>query len=69
MEAARHTPASVMATVEYSSLLWAFVLGFAIWGDIPPLSVFMGAAAIIASGGLLVVMERRAQRTAREPAT
>ncbi|MBN9561048.1 MAG: DMT family transporter [Alphaproteobacteria bacterium] len=69
MEAARHTPASVMATVEYSSLLWAFVLGFAIWGDIPAVSVFMGAAAIIASGGLLVAMERRAQRAAREPAT
>jgi len=69
MEAARHTPASVMATVEYSSLLWAFVLGFAIWGDIPALAVFIGASAIIASGGLLVVMERRAQRAARQAAT
>ncbi|MCW3473460.1 DMT family transporter [Limobrevibacterium gyesilva] len=62
-EGARFAPASVMGTVEYSSLLWAFVLGYVIWGDIPSLPVFAGAATILAAGIFLVVMERRAVRS------
>ena len=58
-EAARLVPASVLATVEYSALLWAFLLGFVIWGDIPVPAVFTGAALIVAAGVLLVVTERR----------
>jgi drug/metabolite transporter (DMT)-like permease len=58
-EAARHAPASVMATVEYTSLVWAFVLGYAIWGDIPDLAIWAGAALILAAGVVLVVAERR----------
>ncbi len=57
-EAARHAPASVMATVEYTSLVWAFVLGWVIWGDIPRLAVWAGAGLIVAAGGLLLVTER-----------
>lgn len=58
-EGMRHATASVMATVEYSALVWAFVLGFAIWGDIPRTSVFLGAGLILGAGCLLVATERR----------
>jgi drug/metabolite transporter (DMT)-like permease len=58
-EGARHAPASVMATVEYSALLWAFILGFVIWGDIPSAGVFAGAGLIVSAGALLVFRERR----------
>lgn len=58
-EAAPRAPASVMATVEYSALLWAFVLGFLVFGNIPPLPVFVGAGLIVAAGACLVVTERR----------
>ncbi len=58
-EAAPRAPASVMATVEYSALIWVFVLGFAVFGNIPPLPVFAGAALIMAAGACLVVTERR----------
>ena len=61
-EAARSVPASVLATVEYSALLWAFLLGFAVWGDIPDLSVSIGAALIAGAGVLLVVTERQTAR-------
>lgn len=61
-EGCRHAPASVMATVEYTALIWAFILGYVIWGDIPVPSVFMGAALILLAGLLLVLMERRAAR-------
>jgi len=59
-EAARLIPASVMATVEYTALPWAFLLGYWIWLDIPAASVFFGAALIILAGALLVRAERRA---------
>lgn len=58
-EMARHTPAAVMATVEYSALLWAFLLGWAIWGEIPPIAVWAGAGMIAVSGIVLVMAERR----------
>ncbi len=60
-EAARRAQASVLATVEYSSLLWAFVLGYLIWGDIPPPAVFGGGGLILTAGLLLVAVERRAR--------
>ena len=59
-EAARMIPASVMATVEYSALPWAFLLGFWIWRDIPAVPVFAGAAVIVLAGAILVRAERRA---------
>ena len=61
-EACRMAPASVMATVEYTALIWGFVLGYLIWGDVPSLAIFAGAGLILASGLFLVVMERRARR-------
>ena len=64
-EAAQRAPATVMATVEYSALLWAFILGYLIWGDIPVIAVFAGAGLILAAGLILVTMERRAARRER----
>ena len=58
-EAARLVPASVLATVEYSGLVWAFLLGYAVWHDIPVPAVLVGAGLIVAAGALLVVTERR----------
>ncbi len=61
-EAARMIPASVMATVEYSALPWAFLLGYWIWRDIPAVPVFIGAALIIVAGAILVRAERQGQK-------
>ncbi len=64
-ESARRAPAAVMATVEYTSLLWAFLLGFLVWGDIPAAAVFFGASLILGAGLLLVVTEQRAGRVVK----
>ncbi|MBZ9957654.1 MULTISPECIES: DMT family transporter [unclassified Mesorhizobium] len=53
-EGMKRTPASIIAPLEYTSLLWAFALGFAIWGDVPRREVFFGAALIITAGLLIV---------------
>jgi drug/metabolite transporter (DMT)-like permease len=68
-EGARRAPATVMATVEYSGLLWAFVLGYAIFGDVPRPAVFAGAALIVCAGVLLIGTERRAARRGLQPAS
>ena len=67
-EAARFAPAAVQATVEYTALVWAFILGFLIWGDIPPVAVFAGAGLILLAGVLLLATERRAPRVDAVPA-
>ncbi|MCA0026248.1 MULTISPECIES: DMT family transporter [unclassified Mesorhizobium] len=53
-EGMKRTPGSIIAPLEYTSLLWAFALGFAIWGDVPRREVFFGAALIITAGLLIV---------------
>ncbi len=55
----------MLATVEYTSLLWAFVLGFLIWGDIPRPAVFAGGGLIVTAGVVLVLTERRLSSSRR----
>jgi drug/metabolite transporter (DMT)-like permease len=64
-EGARLAPASVMGTVEYTALLWAFLLGWLVFGDTPSAPVAAGAGLIFLAGLLLVVMERRGARLRR----
>jgi len=58
-EGARRAPASIMAAVEYTALIWAFVLGYVVFRDIPRTAVFLGAGLILAAGAWLVASERR----------
>ncbi len=59
-EGIRRAPASVLAPFEYTSLIWAFVLGLLIWGDVPRTEVFFGAGLILIGGLVMLVSERRA---------
>ncbi|MBB3591234.1 S-adenosylmethionine uptake transporter [Rhizobium sp. BK529] len=58
-EGFRYAPASALAPVEYSGLIWAFVYGYAIWAEVPEINVFVGALIIIASSLVLVAWERQ----------
>lgn len=60
IRAFRAAPASVVAPFSYSSLVWATILGFVIWGDWPDLWTWAGAALIIGSGLYIFSRERRA---------
>jgi drug/metabolite transporter (DMT)-like permease len=55
----RAAPASVVAPFSYSSLVWATIFGFVIWGDWPDLWTWAGAALIIGSGLYIFSRERR----------
>jgi len=64
IRAFRQAPASVVAPFTYSSLVWAALFGFAIWGDWPDLWTWSGAAVIIGSG--LYIFHRERQHKNRD---
>jgi drug/metabolite transporter (DMT)-like permease len=59
-------PASAVAPFYYLSLIWASVLGFAVWGEIPTVSLIVGSAVVVASGLFLIWRESNA-RQAKPP--
>lgn len=54
-------PASAVSPFYYLMLVWAMVIGFVVWGDVPTTALFIGSAVVIASGLFLLWYE--AQRT------
>jgi drug/metabolite transporter (DMT)-like permease len=57
-EGMRRAPVSVLAPFEYSSLVWAFALGYLIWSDVPGSNVFVGATLIVSAGMVIIASER-----------
>ncbi len=65
-EGFRFAPASALAPIEYSGLVWAFLYGYAIWADIPQWNTFAGAALILAGSLALIWFEHRRARLTAE---
>jgi drug/metabolite transporter (DMT)-like permease len=61
----RYADASVLAPFSYCQLVWATILGFFIFGEIPDLWTIAGAAVIIGSG--LYTAHRERLRRAQAP--
>ncbi len=59
-------PPSSVVPFNYLSLVWATILGFAIWGDVPGKALLVGSAIVVASG--LYILWRETLRRARPPA-
>jgi drug/metabolite transporter (DMT)-like permease len=57
-ESYRYAPASVVAPFDYLAMLWAFVLGYAVFGEIPTIHVYIGSG-IVAAAGLFVIWRER----------
>jgi drug/metabolite transporter (DMT)-like permease len=55
-EAIRSADVSIVSPFQYSSMLWATVIGFAVWSDIPSWPTIVGATLIVAGG--LVILRR-----------
>jgi hypothetical protein len=43
-------PPSAVVPFNYLSLVWATILGFAVWGDVPTPGLLVGSAIVVASG-------------------
>jgi drug/metabolite transporter (DMT)-like permease len=74
-ESYRYAPASLVAPLDYTALLWAFLIGYWAFGEVPTTTVFIGAA-IVAGAGLFVIwrerqlgLERARARAAAGPPT
>ncbi|MEH3145137.1 MAG: DMT family transporter [Methylobacterium frigidaeris] len=55
----RHAPASTLAPFGYAHLLWALLIGFAVFGDVPDRWTLVGGAVVAAAGLFLIAEERR----------
>ncbi len=58
-EGLRRAPASALAPFEYTSLAWAILWGWAIFGDFPTRHVLIGATIILCSGLFMLLIESR----------
>ena len=52
------TPASLLAPFQYASIVWAALMGYAVWGDVPGPAVVVGSAVIVTSGLAVLARER-----------
>ncbi|MEX2631233.1 MAG: DMT family transporter [Tistlia sp.] len=64
-QAFRQAPAAIVAPFDYTALVWASLLGWLVWGEIPDDWTYAGAAVIIASGLYIVIRETRLARRPR----
>jgi drug/metabolite transporter (DMT)-like permease len=53
-ESYRHASASMVAPFDYTSMIWALLLGYAMFGETPTVMIVAGSA-IIAAAGLFVI--------------
>lgn len=60
-EAFRWTPAAVVAPLEYTALIWALIIDWALWRTFPDAVTLVGAGIIVASG--LYLIRRQSAKT------
>lgn len=59
----RYASVSTVIVMDYSGLIWTTLAGWLAWGDVPPLTTWLGAPLIIGAGLIIVWRERRHART------
>lgn len=52
-------PSAVVAPFQYTSIIWAIIMGYLIWADIPTTRAFVGVAIIIGAGLFVLYREWR----------
>ncbi len=66
IKAFTHAEASQVAPYSYSSLIWATILGFLLFGDLPDVWTYIGAVIVVCSG-LYILQRERATRQPKNP--
>jgi drug/metabolite transporter (DMT)-like permease len=66
-QALRLAPTTAVSPFYYLMLVWAMVIGFLAWGEIPTVGLIAGSAIVVASGLVLLWHEAK-QRPAAQPA-
>ncbi|WP_051330538.1 DMT family transporter [Niveispirillum irakense] len=55
----RGAPVAVIAPFDYTAMLWATGYGFLLWGEVPDLTLVLGAIIVVASGAYITIRETR----------
>ena len=63
-QALRLAPTTAVSPFYYLMLVWAMVIGFLVWGDVPTIGLLIGSAIVVASGLFLLWHEARQRRGA-----
>lgn len=61
-------PASVVVPYQYTMIIWAVVLGYLVFGDVPEVHILIGGA-IIAAAGIYIFLREQRQGRREEPCT
>lgn len=62
----RYAEASLLAPFEYLAMVFAAIVGFVFWGEIPVLTTWIGAA-VIAGSGIFIFKRRQKSMKSSEP--
>ena len=54
----QYAPASLVAPIDYTMMIWAYVLGYFLFDELPTIYVYIGSA-IVAGSGLFVIWRER----------
>lgn len=60
---------SLVAPFRYSIIVWAIIIGFVVWGDVPDLPTLAGIAIVVATGLYSLMRERKKLNAAGPAAT
>lgn len=59
--------ASLLAPLEYTRILYATLIGFLVFGDLPGVATMIGATIVVLASGYTLHRERQLNRTAEKP--
>lgn len=67
----RFGTASMLAPFDYASMIFATLIGWLVFSEVPTLTILIGAALVIAGGGLIIWRERQLglDRSKSKPST
>ena len=57
-----HAPASLVAPLDYTTMIWAYVLGYVLFGELPTVTVYIGSVVVAGSGLYVIWRERQLRR-------
>jgi drug/metabolite transporter (DMT)-like permease len=60
-------PASVVVPYQYTMIVWAVILGYLVFGDVPDPAMLTGAAVIVAAGLYIFLREQRREADMVDP--
>ncbi len=63
IEGYRYAEASVVSPYRYANLIWAVLLGFLLWGELPSIWVLAGTPLVVGSGFYILLHERSRRRS------